>query len=60
MKKTIDIETLVTATVTSVICDDSTIHITARSLMGKNCNYLIVVSGDRLLVTAYKEVSTNE
>ena len=60
MRKTIDLDTLITATVTGVICDDNSIHITARSLMGKYRSYLIAVEGNELTVTGYAEVAENE
>lgn len=60
MKKTIDIETLITATVTGVVCDDNSISITARSLMGKYRSYLIRVEGNELEVTGIAEGANNE
>ena len=60
MRKTIDLDTLITATVTGVICDDNSIYITARSLMGKYRSYLIAVEGNELTVTGYAEVAEDE
>ncbi len=60
MRKTIDLDTLITATVTGVICDDNSIHITARSLMGKYRSYLIAIEGNELTVTGYAEVAEDE
>ena len=63
MKKTrtSDIETLISATVTGIVSDETALYITARSLMGKYRQYVITLdSEDKLTVMAISDGTDHE
>jgi len=60
MKKNDGLERLITATITGVIQDGETLHITARSLSGTIRNYVISVEGGELAVSVLEGLGDEE